>query len=208
MAIFFIWALPILKRGIITLLQQPATRLMTGLLIGLILGAIALFFFFTYALGIDLTRGARYNFVYFPAVIVLIEASLAVCWRTHNPNFTDNPNFFVKKQRFFLPSDKASVTLIWLMGLLSAITVVCNFGYQKYYRPDLLVQLIQNVSPAPILIATEQKTHVQIGEMMGLAREFKFAGNTRPRFFLAHQDQSNTSKALGSQKVRSQKVRR
>ncbi len=185
MIVFFIWALPILKRGIITLLQQPATRLMTQVLIGLILGAIALFFFFTYALGIDLTRGARYNFVYFPTVIVLIGASLAVCWRTHNPNF------FVK-QRFFLPSHKASVTLIWLMGLFSAITVVCNLGYQKYYRPDLLVQLIQN-SQVPILIATEQKTHVQIGEMMGLAREFKIAHFTSPKFFLAHQDQSNTS---------------
>lgn len=183
MLVFFIWALPILSRGIITLLQQPTTRLMTQVLIGLILGAIALFFFFTYALSIDLTRGARYNFVYFPAVIVLIGASLAVCWRTHHPNV---------KQRFFLPSHKASVILIWLMGLFSAITVVCNLGYQKYYRPDLLVQLIQN-SPAPILIATEQKTHVQIGEMMGLARELKKAGFTQPQFFLAHQDQSNTS---------------
>lgn len=187
MAIFLIWALPIFKRGIITQLQQPATRLMTQVFAGFILGAIALFFFFTYAFGIDLTRGARYNFVYFPAVIVFVAASLAVYWRTPNSNSV--------KQRFFL-SEETSVLLVLLIGFLSAITVVCNLGYQKYYRPDLLVQLVQNVSQSPILIATEQKTHVEIGEMMGIAREFKLTGFTTPQFFLAHQDQSNSANAL------------
>lgn len=75
------------------------------------------------------------------------------------------------------------------MGLLSAIVVVCNLGYQKYYRPDLLVQLMQNASHTPILIATTHKTHVQIGEMMGIAREFKLTKSTvNPLFFLAHQE--------------------
>jgi uncharacterized membrane protein len=191
MMLFFIWALPILRHGILTQLQQPATRLMTQLLAGVVLGAIALFFFFTYALGIDLTRGARYNFVYFPAVMVLLGASLAVTW--HTPA----SNLLVKKQKFFLSSGKASVALICLMGLLSAITVVCNLGYQKYYRPDLLAQLIQNFSQVPILVATTQKTHVQIGEMMGIAREFKLNSSTNaPLFLLAHQDQNpNTSTA-------------
>jgi uncharacterized membrane protein len=191
MMLFFIWALPLLRHGIITQLQQPATRLMAQLLIGVVLGAIALFFFFTYALGIDLTRGARYNFVYFPAVMVLLGASLAVTW--HTPA----SNLLVKKQKFFLSSGKASVALMWLMGLLSAITVVCNLGYQKYYRPDLLAQLIQNFSQVPILVATTQKTHVQIGEMMGIAREFKLNSSTNaPLFLLAHQDQNpNTSTA-------------
>jgi uncharacterized membrane protein len=77
------------------------------------------------------------------------------------------------------------------MGLVSAITVICNLGYQKYYRPDLLVQLMQSVSHAPILIATTHKTHVQIGEMMGIGREFKLTNSTDvPLFFLAHQDQN------------------
>ncbi len=62
-------------------LQQPENRLMIQVLSGFVVGAIALFFIFTYFLGIDLTRGARYNFVYFPAVIVLLGASLAICWQ-------------------------------------------------------------------------------------------------------------------------------
>lgn len=207
MLIFFIWAVPILVRGIKVQLKQPQTRLMVQVFVGLVVGAIALFFLFTYFFGIDLTRGARYNFVYFPAVIVLLGASLHVCW--HNP--------ILAKGRWGINGKKA-VVIIWLMGLVSAITVVCNLGYQKYYRPDYFVQLIEQTSHVPVLISTTQKTHVHIGEMMGIAREFKinevlnrgnfgsdFSQNsiqntkyTSPLFLLAHQDEdpSTSTSAL------------
>jgi uncharacterized membrane protein len=139
---------------------------MTQLFAGIVCSAIALFFIFTYALGIDLTRGARYHFLYFPAVMVLVGASLAVCWNQIKRQEGKT------KQNFF-STGKIAVSIILLMGLVSALTVVFNLGYQKYYRPDLLVQLIQKVSHDPVLIATTHKTHVQIGEMMGIAREFK-----------------------------------
>ncbi|MBD2386820.1 glycosyltransferase family 39 protein [Cylindrospermum sp. FACHB-282] len=185
MLIFMIWAAPILVHGFKIQLQQPETRFTTQVFIGLVVGAIALFFIFTYFLGIDLTRGARYNFVYFPAVIVLLGATLAVCWHS--------PQEFIG--RWGINGPKA-VMLILLMGFLSAVTVVCNLGYQKYYRPDLFVQLIQQTSQVPVLIATTHKTHVHIGEMMGVAREFKIKNPKFPSslFLLAHQDQDpNTS---------------
>ncbi|MBW4633965.1 MAG: glycosyltransferase [Iphinoe sp. HA4291-MV1] len=192
MLIFFIWAVPILLRGIKVHLKQPQTRLMVQVFAGLVIGAIVLFFLFTYFFGIDLTRGARYNFVYFPAVIVLLGASLAVCWRTP----------ISQKGRWGINGKKA-VIIIWLMGLASAITVVCNLGYQKYYRPDLFVQLIEQTSYVPALITTTQKTHVQIGEMMGIAREYKIhkiqnSESTSPLFLLAHQDKdpSTSTSAL------------
>ncbi|OKH22296.1 glycosyltransferase [Chroogloeocystis siderophila 5.2 s.c.1] len=175
MLIFFLWALPWLYRGIKVKLTQSKTRLMTRVFVGIVCSAIALFFFFTYVFGIDLTRGARYNFVYFPAVMVLLGASLAVCWRTPDQQ------------------GKRAVALIWLMGLLSAITVVCNLGYQKYYRPDLMLEIMQNASRSPILIATTHKTHVQIGEMMGLGREFKLAGIDTPQFLLARETSAPTT---------------
>ncbi|NMG07087.1 glycosyltransferase [Brasilonema sp. UFV-L1] len=184
MLIFFIWAVPILLRGIKVHFKQPENRLMVQVFTGLITGAIALFFLFTYFFGIDLTRGARYNFVYFPAVIVLLGASLAVCWRTP----------ILEKVRWGINGKKA-VIIIWLMTLMSAITVVCNLGYQKYYRPDLFVQLVEQTSDVPVLITTTQKTHVQIGEMMGIAREYKIKNSiqnsksTSPLFLLAHQDE-------------------
>ncbi|MBW4563867.1 MAG: glycosyltransferase family 39 protein [Mojavia pulchra JT2-VF2] len=174
MLIFFIWAIPILVRGLKVQLQRPQTSLVTQVFAGVVLGAIALFFIFTYVLGIDLTRGARYNFVYFPAVMIIVGASLAVCWQR---------------------TGKKAVMLIWLMGLISAVTVICNLGYQKYYRPDLLVPIIQQNSQVPVLIATTHKTLVQTGEMMGIARELKFSGSqTTTQFLLAHQEKDpNTS---------------
>ncbi len=182
MLMFLIWALPILIRGFKVQLQQPENRIITQVLAGLVVGAIALFFIFTYFLGIDLTRGARYNFVYFPAVIVLLGASLAVCWRDES----------IGKWGI---TGKKAVILIWLMGFFSAVTVVCNLGYQKYYRPDLFVQLIPQTSQVPVLIATTQITHVHIGEMMGIAWELKSSNSqVNTQFLLAHQDQNpNTS---------------
>ncbi|MEH2151179.1 glycosyltransferase family 39 protein [Nostoc sp.] len=196
MLIFFIWAVPILLRGIKIQLQHPESRIMIQVFVGVAISAIALFFIFTYFLGIDLTRGARYNFVYFPAIVVLLGASLAVCW--HPPKELmggeQEKNESKSIGRWGINGKKA-VILIWLMGLASAVTVFCNLGYQKYYRPDIFVQLIQQMSPVPVLIATTHKTYVHTGEMMGVAREIKLA-NSPPKamFLLAHQDQDpNTS---------------
>ncbi|MEH1803347.1 MAG: glycosyltransferase [Nostoc sp.] len=191
MLIFFIWAVPILLRGIKIQLQHPESRIMIQVFVGVAISAIALFFIFTYFLGIDLTRGARYNFVYFPAIVVLLGASLAVCW--HPPKELmgreQDKNESKSIGRWGINGKKA-VILIWLMGLASAVTVFCNLGYQKYYRPDIFVQLIQQMSPVPVLIATTHKTYVHTGEMMGVAREIKLA-NSPPKalFLLAHQDQ-------------------
>ncbi|WP_071190738.1 phospholipid carrier-dependent glycosyltransferase [Trichormus sp. NMC-1] len=186
MLIFFIWATPILVRGFKLQLQQPENSLMTQVLAGVVLGAIALFFIFTYFLGIDLTRGARYHFVYFPAVIILLGASLAVCYQNQE----------IGKWGI---TGKKAVTLILLMGLISAISVTSNLGYRKYYRPDLLVPLIEQNSQFPVLIATTHKSLVQIGEMMGISWELKFSGSqVTSQFLLAHQekDPNTSTKAL------------
>ncbi|MGJ5672102.1 MAG: glycosyltransferase family 39 protein [Nostochopsis sp.] len=188
MAIFLFWAIPILLNGFKTQLQKPQSRMITQMFTGVAVSAIALFFGFTYFLGIDLTRGARYNFVYFPAVVVLLAASLAISW-----------NIPQAKIRRWRVSGKMSVLIIWVIGFLSAITVIFNLGYQKYYRPDLFIELIQNTSKVPILIATTQKTHVQVGEMMGIAREFRFHNSISlsPKFLLAHKDKhTNASNTL------------
>lgn len=193
----FIWAIPILYRNFKALLASES-GLVTGVLAGFVAGSIALFFGITYLLGTDLTRGARYNFVYFPAVIVLVGAMLSVSWNSSNATYSapksgseaSLPNK-PKSSRFGI-GGKRAVALIWLMGFLSAVTVVNNLGYQKYYRPDLLLQGIQKASSVPILIATTHNTLVQTGEMMGIAWEFRRSSNpeeTKPQFLLAHQAQ-------------------
>lgn len=208
MLVFFLWVIPILYRGLKAQLRQPDTRLATSVLGGFVLGAIALFFAITYFLGIDLTRGARYNFVYFPAVTVLLAAAIAVTW---NASEAVNSKLSLAKEApplknttlslpvtpdfsHLITRGKRSVAIIWLMSLLSGITVVSNLGYQKYYRPDLLIPAIQQASAVPVLIATTHNTLVQTGEMMGIAWEFKRAADSKksslnPKFLLAHQDQ-------------------
>ncbi|MDZ8091628.1 MAG: glycosyltransferase [Nostoc sp. DedQUE05] len=196
MLTFFIWAVPILLHGIKIQLQHPESRMMIQVLAGVVISAIAIFFIFTYFLGIDLTRGARYNFVYFPAIVVLLGASLAVCW--HPPHMETEPgeNGITSIGKWGINGKKA-VMLIWLMGFFSAVTVVCNLGYQKYYRPDLFVQLIQQTSPTPVLIATTHKTYVHTGEMMGVAREIKRANSLQnPLFLLAHQDRDPNASTI------------
>ncbi|MDZ8029956.1 glycosyltransferase [Nostoc sp. DedSLP04] len=196
MLTFFIWAVPILLRGIKIQLQHPESRMMIQVLAGVVISAIAIFFIFTYFLGIDLTRGARYNFVYFPAIVVLLGASLAVCW--HPPQMETEPgkNGITSIGKWGINGKKA-VMLIWLMGFFSAVTVVCNLGYQKYYRPDLFVQLIQQTSPTPVLIATTHKTYVHTGEMMGVAREIKLTNSLQnPLFLLAHQDRDPNASTI------------
>ncbi|NET60150.1 MAG: hypothetical protein F6K47_29600 [Symploca sp. SIO2E6] len=203
MLLFFFWIIPILYRGIKTQLRQSDTRLATSILGGFVCGAIALFFGITYFIGVDLTRGARYNFVYFPAVIVLVGAALAISWQGDGEmgRWGDGEmgrwgdGGMRRKSNIFRIDGKTTVAIIWLMGFLSGLTVINNLGYQKYYRPDLLVPMMQQQSSVPLLIATTHNTLVQTGEMMGIAWEFQHGTNLpilpiNPQFLLAHQEES------------------
>ena len=172
MTIFFILVLPILFSAFKNSLTTPDTRLGTVILCGFVLGAIFLFFSFAYILGIDLTRGARYNFVYFPGVILLLGATLAVIFNTP----TAKSQWF-NLRAIEVPGKKA-VVLILAMGFFSGVTVNSNLGYRKYYKPDLLIPVIRELSKVPVLIATTQKTHVEIGELMGIGWEWQRSSAT------------------------------
>ncbi|MEG5039277.1 MULTISPECIES: glycosyltransferase family 39 protein [unclassified Microcoleus] len=172
MTIFFILVLPILFSALKKCLTTPDSRLGTVIFGGFVIGSIFLFFSFAYILGIDLTRGARYNFVYFPGVILLLGAILAVIFNTPR----------AKSQWFNLRAievpGKKAVVLILAMGFFSGVTVNSNLGYRKYYKPDLLIPIISQVSKVPVLIATTQKTHVEIGELMGIGWEWERSSAT------------------------------
>ena len=151
MFVIFIWAIPRLFEGIKKAGINQEYALATRALLIFVVSAITLFFLITYFLNFDLTRGARYSFVYFPAVIILLGVSLGNNW--------DNNKH------------KLNVIIILLIACLGGITVVVNLGYQKYYRPDLLAPLINNNSPT--LIATTHTTLAHKGELIGLGWELK-----------------------------------
>lgn len=196
MIAFLIWFVPLLVRSLKTLLKNPQTRWATVLLGGLVLGGIAVMTLITYGLGRDVTRGARYNFIYFPAVVALLGAVLANLWNRGNlldPATAPKPWI---SRRWYAPrhqfpkTGRTAVLGILFLGFLSAASVAVNLGYEKYYRPEQLAAQMRTYVEAPIIVATDHQTHVQTGEMMGIAREFALAPNaspyTLPQFILVH----------------------
>jgi uncharacterized membrane protein len=207
---FVFWALPIFVHGIRVQLGQSLTRGETQVLGGYVLAAIALFLSITYGLSADLTIAARYHFVYFPAVIVLLGAALAICWDAAKLAARMELGWTARQQsllHFLKARGKKAVVLILLMGFLGGLTVVSNLGYQKVERPDLLVPIMQKTSQVPILIATAHKTHEQTGDMMNLGLEFKHSYRSlepaatsspkhAPLFLLAHQEPNSNNSAI------------
>lgn len=172
MLIFLIWAIPRLLRGYKYQSRQPESRIGATVLMYYILTAVGLFFAICYGLGMDITRGGRYGFVYVPGIITVVGGSLGGLWQS--------------KQR------KAMYAFL-LVGLLSALTVVTDLGYRKFYHPDRLIPVIQANSRYPAVLAMDtpiedKPTAVGI-ELLSIGWEIArhFPANTwdvSPRFML------------------------
>jgi uncharacterized membrane protein len=173
---FFVWAIPMLKRGIQQQWSQPDTQI--GTMAIACFGASALGIYLTAPLltGMDITRGARYHFVYFPGMMMLIGLALASCWQSL-PSIAK------------WVSGKQAVAMVLVMGLVSSAVVANNYGYRKYYRPNELAPIIgKSLLSKSVLIATTHNSLVQVGEMMGLAREMRHIdGVKQTQFLFAHQ---------------------
>jgi uncharacterized membrane protein len=175
MLVFFVWALPMLKRGIQQQWNQPETRIGSIGIACFGVGAIAVYLTVPMLTGMDITRGARYHFVYFPGMMMLIGLALASCWQSL-PSIAK------------WVSGKQAVTIVLVMGLISGAVVANNYGYRKYYRPNELAPIIGKSFPKSVVIATTHNSLVQVGEMMGLAREMRhIEGAKQTQFLFAHQ---------------------
>lgn len=160
--------LVLLSRGWIILWKTADNRLPLFSLGGFVAAAIALFLGITYVLQRDVTSAFRYNFVYFPAVVVLMGGAIAHYWR---------------QQRQWI------VALIIVLSCLGALTVVNNLGYQKTHRPDLVVEAMQTEPQGNVLVAIAHRSHGQTGRLMGIAHDWQRhpTPNTTVRFLLASQ---------------------
>ncbi len=198
--LFFIWLIPYIIRGIKKGLQLNQFRPSLLILVTFISGVITLFLIITYVIGVDLTRAARYSFTYFPAVIVLVAASLGIFWNQVKQEDkklpekeTINPLILLRKLYNKLNCNgQLAFYAVWFMGFLGAVTVITNLGYQKYYRPEQLISVIQENSSKPVLIATTHKSLVQVGEMMGIGLELNKTNQLENvSFMLINQTQEN-----------------
>jgi uncharacterized membrane protein len=171
-----LWTLPKLYAGFRMQCKKSGKRLPMYILGGFVVKAIAIFLGITYLFDIDLTSAFRYNFVYFPAVIVLIAVALAALWKSAQavqPKFGQAwPPFGMG-----LTKSRKAVILIGLFSFLGGLTVVSNLGYQKTHRPDVVAAAIQETADSPMLVAIAHRTHGQTGRLMGIAWELKHAAD-------------------------------
>ncbi|MBD2468485.1 phospholipid carrier-dependent glycosyltransferase [Nostoc sp. FACHB-145] len=180
--LFLLWSVPKFHYGLTMQQEPPDSRLGIQILYEYLLIAVFLCLFFTYALGKDLTLAARFQFIYAPAVILLLAAALTGCWK-------------------HLVTEKVTVSIIVLTALLGGLIVVWNLGYLQNQRPDILASLISQASQNNVLIATKHIHHGQTGRMMGLAWEFQREPKFNAQFFLAgknldNQDYTNSVQLL------------
>jgi uncharacterized membrane protein len=157
--LFSIWLSWLVGRG---LTQQSSDKWLTWGLLGLIGSAIGCLLLLEYGLGTDLTQGLRYNFVYFPAVPLLVAIGLAA------------------------QKNLKLVAIVLTAGLVGSLTVGFHLGLQKVHRPDQVVSRIESRPQTPIVIAIAHHTHGQTGRLMGLAWELRRSGR-EAQFYLDHQ---------------------
>ena len=152
-------------------------------------GVVSLFLMITYLAKLDLTRGARYSFTYFPAVIALMGGILAISWHDNNIQnqlLRINPRISSNKKMIFYT--------VWIMGLLGSVTVLVNLGYQKYYRPEQFVNIFEKTVSHNAVIVTTHKSLVQTGEMMGIGLELRNSQKlTNTSFLLVNEDKKYSS---------------
>ncbi len=159
-------------------------NLLTGVIGKYLASAIVLILIFVYFGDRDLTLAARFQFFYFPAVLIFVAGVFSYIWR----------NKFV--------SGKYLVIFTLLIGFSGGLSIINNYAYQKPDRPDLVVPVMmeaQQLNPQiPILITIVHKTHEETGEIMGIAWEWnrlleaEGEGNNEqqnlPLFLLLHKD--------------------
>ena len=195
MIIYLVWYIPIIKWGLLQGWKTEKFFLETRMLVYCFVSLVILYLGITYFGGKDITRGARYSFVYLPVITFLLTIVLSVCWEQKKVNF--NADFSLKNILYMVKNNgKVIVCLVGLMGIVSSLSIAHNLGYRKYYNPTQFLEILQANSKVPSLIVTTQQSLVQTGEMMGLAWQLKqnkaIAKKSKPDFLLIHQTQENS----------------
>ena len=138
--------------------QNASENLVIGVISKFLAFAFLLILIFVYFGDRDLTLAARFQFFYFPAILMLVAGVFSHIWQNK------------------ILSGKYLVILTLLIGFAGGLAIINNYVYQKPDRSDLVVPIMleaQQLNPqVPTLIAIVRKTHEQTGEIMGIAWEW------------------------------------
>ncbi|MCU0566074.1 MAG: hypothetical protein MUF49_05710 [Oculatellaceae cyanobacterium Prado106] len=200
--LFVFWTIPKLYWGLSVINLGYEERTSAWVFEGFVAGSIGLFLGVTYLLNADLTSAFRYNFVYFPGVVILIGVGLSSGWNIAS-RIAEAPADRVPPSLLGVlrTGGRKTIILIILLSLLGALTVVTNQGYQKIHRPEVVAETIQRQSKGTVLVAIAHRTHGQTGRLMGIAWDLqhptaenpKINSSLNPLYLLAHHSQQPRS---------------
>lgn len=172
-----LWMVAQLLRARYRVRQSTSGQFGLFLMGGFVLAAIALFFAVSYGLATDITRGHRYNFVFYPGVMVVLGGLLAVYW----PEQESLPGDQAEETSTRVPftqwtiAGRRSIQVFWAAGLVSALFVVSNLAFAKYFDPAQFVQTIQAESTHSVLVGfptrIEEKPTVIGHELLSIGWE-------------------------------------
>jgi uncharacterized membrane protein len=110
------WLAWMVIKGLKQLLQEPKTHWETLTLMSFVGWSLVIFLAIVFILRKDITQVPRYNFIYFPAVISLMAASL---WASLNTR-----------------SQQRQAFLVLIASVASSVCVISNLVFLKPYLPD------------------------------------------------------------------------
>ncbi|NEP02675.1 MAG: hypothetical protein F6K58_29305 [Symploca sp. SIO2E9] len=178
-------------RGYRHLWQQSSTQLATLTLSGFTLSVLLQFAVIVYLLGKDITIAPRYNFVYYPAVCILLGASLTLGYKQQSQ---------VKAKETISPSPSLPLSPALLLplsiSLLSSLLVASNLVFLKPFHPQQVAQdmnLEQNI-PLVVVMGYKNIQDVALGLSFALAIDQLKSGLDDS----ATRELSNTQSTAGS----------
>jgi uncharacterized membrane protein len=129
MVIFFLWLIPIFYRAIKLSLKDATIKQPTQALLLLIASLLTLTFTVTYGFGIDITRGARYSFIYFPPIILLMGIALTTIWQNEQFKSTSliPRKLYVYLSKITPSQQQLTVMIIW-----------CNYCFSELRLSKIL----------------------------------------------------------------------
>ncbi|MEL6579730.1 MAG: hypothetical protein AAFQ14_08260 [Cyanobacteria bacterium J06621_12] len=166
LVLVLLWVLPVLIRQWRRAIANSPTRLGTILALGYLFGSGIMFAGLIYGAGKDISLAARYHFVYFPIVVLLLGVALANCRL---------------RISLFHPAQNQVIAVVLIMALLGSLTVVNDLGFQKSRRSDALASYIQQHTNSPTLVTLTHRTHSEIRELVALAFSFDRVNLTENR---------------------------
>ncbi|NEQ46876.1 MAG: hypothetical protein F6K00_26365 [Leptolyngbya sp. SIOISBB] len=151
---FIVKFVPAMVRGGRQLNRDPEGH--TGVVVmgGFWLAMLGLFALICYFHGSDITRGLRYMFTYYPAMMIVAGGIFAKYWQGRSPTGPLSLTIPFSQRRL---SGRRFVQVTWVAGLLSALMIVNNLAFPKYYAPDRFIPFMQTHSENPIAIASTEK---------------------------------------------------